>query len=159
MHYQIRPATKQDMSQVLVLIRELAEFEKELPEVEVTLEDLERDGYGDEPAFQCFVAESEGAILGMALVYERYSTWKGKALHLEDLIVSAAARGQGLGDALLTQVVRYGHELGCKRIQWEVLDWNERAIKFYESKGANVMRDWNVVHLREAGIEAYLSEG
>lgn len=157
MHHQIRPARKQDMAQVLRLIRELAEFEKELPEVEVTLEQLEQDGFGENPAFQCFVAEIEGKILGMALVYERYSTWKGRALHLEDLIVSAAARGQGLGNALLTEVVRHGHNLGCKRIQWEVLDWNERAIKFYESKGAHVMRDWHVVQLREAGIKAYLN--
>jgi GNAT superfamily N-acetyltransferase len=156
MNYQIRPARKSDMPEVMRLIRELAEFEKELDEVEVTVEDLERDGFGTHPLFHCFVAENEAGIDGMALVYERYSTWKGRALHLEDLIVSEAARGQGIGDALLTEVVRFGHELGCKRIQWEVLDWNERAIQFYENKGAFVMRDWHVVQLREAGIAAYL---
>lgn len=146
------------MAAVLRLIRELAEFEHELEEVETTVEDLERGGFGETPAFHCFVAEEEGEILGIALTFWRFSTWKGKVLHLEDLIVTEAARGRGLGNALLTEVVRYGAAHGVKRIQWEVLDWNEPAIKFYEGKGANVLRDWNVVHLREAGIVAFLKE-
>lgn len=158
MTFTIRNANKNDMPQVLSLIKELAIFEKEEHAVEVTVNDLEQDGFGDNPAFHCFVAEVNNKIEGIALVFQRYSTWKGKALHLEDLIVSEAMRGSGMGSALLDEVVKYGHDLGVKRINWEVLDWNEPAIIFYEKKGANVMRDWNVVHLNEQGIKNYISK-
>ena len=158
MNYAIRKATKSDMPQVLHLIKELASFEKEANAVEVTVEDLQADGFGDAPKFQCFVAEANNTIEGIALVYNRYSTWKGKTLHLEDLIVSEQMRGSGLGTALLDEVIKYGHELGVKRINWEVLDWNESAIAFYEKKGAQVKRDWDVVHLDEQGIKDYISK-
>ncbi|WP_428741831.1 N-acetyltransferase family protein [Tenacibaculum sp.] len=158
MNFTIRNAIKQDMPQVLNLIHELAIFEKEDDAVEVTVSDLEQDGFGENPAFHCFVAEVNNKIEGMALVYFRYSTWKGKALHLEDLIVSEAMRGSGIGTKLLDEVVKYGHSLGVKRINWEVLDWNEPAIVFYEKNGANVMRDWNVVHLNEQAIKNYISK-
>ncbi|KJD36464.1 GNAT family acetyltransferase [Tamlana sedimentorum] len=158
MNYTIRKSVKTDMPQVLDLINELAIYEKEPDAVEVTLKDLENDGFGENPAFLCFVAEINNSIEGIALIYNRYSTWKGKIIHLEDLIVSQKMRGKGLGTALLNQVVKYGHSIGVKRINWEVLDWNEPAIKFYESKGANVMRDWDVVQLSEAGIKNYLSK-
>ena len=91
-------------------------------------------------------------------MYPRYSTWKGEVLHLEDLIVSEKARGKGLGGLLLTEVIKYGNNLGVKRISWEVLDWNTPAIDFYEHIGANVMRDWHVVQLNEQGIESYLAK-
>ncbi len=158
MNFTIRNAIKQDMPQVLNLIHELAVFEKEDDAVEVTVSDLEQDGFGENPAFHCFVAEVNNKIEGMALVYFRYSTWKGKALHLEDLIVSEAMRGSGIGTKLLDEVVKYGHSLGVKRINWEVLDWNKPAIVFYEKNGANVMRDWNVVHLNEQAIKNYISK-
>ncbi|WP_338357199.1 GNAT family N-acetyltransferase [Yeosuana marina] len=158
MNLTIRNATKQDMPQVLNLIHELAVFEKEADAVEVTVSDLEQDGFGENPAFHCFVAEVNNKIEGMALVYFRYSTWKGKALHLEDLIVSEAMRGSGIGSKLLDEVVKYGYSLGVRRINWEVLDWNEPAIIFYEKNGANVMRDWNVVHLNEQAIKNYISK-
>ena len=153
---QPRLAVKQDMPRVLELINELAVFEKEPDAVEVTLEDLEHDGFCPNPKFTCFVLENDAIIEGIALVYPRYSTWKGEVLHLEDLIVSKKCRGKGLGTRLLDAVVKYGKQLGVKRISWEVIDWNEPAIKFYESKGANVMRDWDVVQLDEKGIENYL---
>ncbi|WP_223129413.1 GNAT family N-acetyltransferase [Sinomicrobium weinanense] len=156
--YIIRDATKADMPGVLDLIEELAIFEKEPDAVEITVEDLERDGFGEKPAFHCFVAEMEGHIAGIALVYPRYSTWKGISLHLEDLVVSRKYRGEGLGKALLSEVIKYGHTLGVKRVNWEVLDWNEPAIKFYELNGANVMREWNVVHLDEQGIANYMAK-
>lgn len=146
------------MPQVLDLIHELAVFEKEPDAVEVTLKDLENDGFGTNPAFTCFVAETDKKIKGIALVYNRYSTWKGRILHLEDLIVSESARGAGIGTALLDEVIKYGHSLGVKRINWEVLDWNKPAIDFYEKKGANVLREWNVVHLTEEGIKNYVSK-
>jgi GNAT superfamily N-acetyltransferase len=153
---QPRLAKKTDMPRVLELINELAVFEKEPDAVEVTQEMLESDGFGDNPKFTCFVIEVDNRIEGMALVYKRYSTWKGEVLHLEDLIVSQSQRGKNLGTRLLDKVVAYGKSLGVKRISWEVLDWNEPAINFYEKKGANVMRDWDVVQLDEKGIENYL---
>jgi len=155
---QPRLATKQDMPRVLDLINELAIFEKEENAVEVTISDLQRDGFGDNPKFTCFVAEVDNTVEGIALVYPRYSTWKGEVLHLEDLIVSEKCRGIGLGTKLLDAVVKHGKKLGVKRICWDVLDWNEPAITFYEKKGANVMRDWDVVHLDEKGIENYLNQ-
>ncbi len=146
------------MPAVLDLIRELAHFEREPDAVEVSSEDLVEDGFGNSPRFQCFIGEVDGSIGGMALVYPRYSTWKGKVLHLEDLIVKEEMRGKGLGNALLERVVQYGSDLGVKRISWEVLDWNEPAITFYERKGAKVMRDWDVVQLDENGIKQFLNK-
>jgi GNAT superfamily N-acetyltransferase len=158
MKISIRKAKKEDMSTVLNLIKELAIFEKEPDAVEISVTDLERDGFKEHPEFECFVAETEDKIEGIALVYKRYSTWKGSVLHLEDLIVSQKMRGNNIGTMLLNEVVKYGNQLGVKRICWDVLDWNEDAITFYEKKGANVMRDWDVVHLNEKGIKTYLSK-
>ena len=156
MNYLIREAQSGDMPRVLELIKELAHFEKEKDAVELSEKDLIRDGFGEQPLFRCFVAEVNGVVEGMALVYPRYSTWKGPAIHLEDLIIADRMRGSGLGTALLDQVIKYGYELGVKRIGWEVLDWNEPAIVFYEKKGARVLRDWDVVQLDEAGIQQYI---
>jgi len=157
MNFTIRNATKHDMSAVLDLIVELAIFEEEPDAVEVTTESLIADGFGNNPAFKCFVAEVDSKIVGAAVVYNRFSTWKGKILHLEDLIVNQKMRGHGIGSALLDEVVKHGHSLGAKRINWEVISWNEGAIKLYERKGAKVLRDWNVVHLDENGIKNYIA--
>ncbi|WP_274474774.1 GNAT family N-acetyltransferase [Mangrovimonas aestuarii] len=153
----VRLAQKTDMADVLQLIKELAHFEKEPDAVELTVTDLERDGFGETPAFTCFVAENQDQIIAMALVYMRYSTWKGPALHLEDLIVKKDLRGEGIGGLLLDEVVKHGHKLGVKRICWEVLDWNESAIAFYKQRGAKVKREWDVVQLDEQGIRNYIS--
>ncbi len=158
MDFSIRMATRDDMTQVLRLINELAVFEKEPDAVEVTTDDLISNGFGKHPKFTCFVAEFDQKVEGIALVYNRFSTWKGNVLHLEDLVVSQKMRGSGLGTALLDQVVKYGNGLGVKRISWEVLDWNEPAIDFYIKKGADVKRDWDVVHLNEQGIKNYISK-
>lgn len=158
MDFTIREATKKDMPQVLNLIKELALFEKEPNAVEVSVSDLQKDGFGKHPAFKCFVAEINNTVEGIALVYKRYSTWKGVVLHLEDLVVNPKMRGLGLGTALLDEVVKYGYNLGVKRISWEVLDWNEEAITLYEKKGAKVLRDWDVVQLNEEGIKDYISK-
>lgn len=166
MKYTIREATKADVYDIFKLIEELAIFEKEPEAVIITPEMLLKDGFGTSPKFHCFVAESSEdtesssaqEMVGIALVYMRYSTWKGEVLHLEDLIVSEKKRGQGIGSLLLTEVIKYGKSLGVKRISWEVLDWNTPAIDFYEYIGANVMRDWHVVQLDEAGIENYLAK-
>ena len=158
MNYHVRVATTEDMEQVLNLITELAVFEKEPNAVEVTEADLKKKGFGDSKEFDCFVAEVDQKVIGIALVYTRFSTWKGTVLHLEDLIVSENMRGYGVGSSLLDQVILYGAELGVKRICWEVIDWNTTAIEFYELKGALVMRDWHVVQLDAQGIKNYISK-
>ncbi|MDG1571205.1 GNAT family N-acetyltransferase [Robiginitalea sp. M366] len=156
MNYTIRPAREADMPAVHRLITELAIYEKEPDAVEVTVEQLREDGFGPNPKFQCFVADSGMGVDGMALVYPRYSTWKGPALHLEDLIVTEPARGSGIGSALLTEVIRHAQHTGAGRVSWEVLDWNEPAIRFYKSRGARILRDWDVVQLDREGIDQYL---
>jgi len=158
MNYNIRLATKQDMPQVIELITELAIFEKEPDAVVLTLKELEEDGFGEHPIFKCFVATNQENVVGIALTYIRYSTWKGKTLHLEDLVVKEAFRGFGLGSKLLDEVIKLGKSLEVKRVSWEVLDWNTTAIKFYESRGANILKNWHLVQMDNNGIEQYLSK-
>ena len=154
----IRKATKNDMPSVLELIQELATFEKEPDAVVVTVDDLIRDGFSENPLFQCFVAEVENEIIGMALYYYRYSTWKGKTIHLEDLIVKENKRGTGAGFALYKEIIKQGKAENVRRIEWNVLDWNTPAIDFYEKSGAKVLGDWRVVHMDETGIKQFLIE-
>lgn len=154
----IRKGEIEDMTAVLGLIQELAVFEKEPDAVVVTVDDLLRDGFGEKPLFCTFVAELNGEIIGMALYYYRYSTWKGKTIHLEDLIVKEAHRGTGAGLALYTEIMKQGKKDGVRRIEWNVLDWNEQAIRFYEKSGAKVLDDWRVVQIDEEGIEQFLRE-
>ena len=156
MEYTIRFAEKRDVSPILGLIQELAVFEKEPDAVIVTEADLLKYGFGDKPLFTCFVAEKESEIVAIALIYIRFSTWKGQTVHLEDLIVSDAHRGSGLGTLLLNEVIKYGYSLGVKRICWEVLDWNAPAIIFYESKGATLLKDWYLVQMDETSIKNYI---
>lgn len=153
----IRKATKNDMPSVLELIQELATFEKEPDAVVVTVDDLVRDGFSENPLFQCFVAEVDGEIIGMALYYYRYSTWKGKTIHLEDLIVKESKRGTGAGFALYKEIIKQGKAENVRRIEWNVLDWNTLAIDFYEKSGAKVLGDWRVVHMDDKGIEQFLN--
>ena len=153
----IRKATKNDMPSVLELIQELATFEKEPDAVVVTVDDLVRDGFSENPLFQCFVAEVDGEIIGMALYYYRYSTWKGKTIHLEDLIVKENKRGTGAGFALYKEIIKQGKAKNVRRIEWNVLDWNTPAIDFYEKSGAKVLGDWRVVHMDENGIKNFIS--
>ena len=153
----IRKATKNDMPSVLELIQELATFEKEPDAVVVTVDDLIRDGFSENPLFQCFVAEEENEIIGMALYYYRFSTWKGKTIHLEDLIVKENKRGTGAGFALYKEIIKQGKAENVRRIEWNVLDWNTPAIDFYEKSGAKVLGDWRVVHMDDKGIEQFLN--
>lgn len=153
----IRKATKKDMQSVLELIQELAIFEKEPDAVIVTVDDLVRDGFSENPLFQCFVAEKENNIIGMALFYYRYSTWKGKTIHLEDLIVKKSKRGTGAGFALYKEIIKQGKAENVRRIEWNVLDWNTAAIDFYEKSGAKILEDWRVVHMDETGIINFLN--
>ncbi|OAD91058.1 MULTISPECIES: GNAT family N-acetyltransferase [Flavobacteriaceae] len=154
---KVREALKKDMPQVLELIKELAIFEKEPDAVEVTVQDLEREGFGENPLFTCFVAELDDEIVGAALVYFRFSTWKGRTLHLEDLIVKEAKRGKGIGEALYKKVMQFAFDRGLKRVAWDVLDWNTGAIRFYERSGANVLSTWRVVHMDEKSLKNYIN--
>lgn len=154
---KIRKGEKEDMSAVLGLIQELAVFEKEPDAVLITAEDLVRDGFGDHPLFHVFVAEVDNAIVGIALYYYRYSTWKGKTIHLEDLIVKDSMRGSGLGYALYSEVIKQGKKDGVRRIEWAVLDWNSTAIDFYKNSGAIVFDDWKVAQMDEAGIDFFIN--
>ena len=148
MSFILRPGEKKDAQAILNLITELAVFEKLPNEVEITVDDLIKDGFSSHPKFKTFVAEEkEGTIIGMALFYERYSTWKGSSIHLEDLIVTESKRAIGAGKALYTAVLKYAKDNGCKRVAWDVLDWNTNAINFYESTGAKILDDWRVVHM------------
>lgn len=158
MTYKIRLATKKDMPEVLRLIKELAVFEKEPDAVSIDESVLVKEGFGTHPLFTCFVAETTNGLVGMALVFMRFSTWKGRALHLEDLIVNQAYRGQGIGYALYKKVMEHAKELGVNRVQWEVLDWNTPAIDFYEKSGATVLRDWDVVQIHKEGIDRLASK-
>lgn len=157
MTYVIRQGERKDAQAILNLIIELAIFEKLPNEVEISVDDLIRDGFSSNPKFKTFVAEeSDGTIIGMALFYERYSTWKGVSIHLEDLMVTEKKRGIGAGKALYSAVLEYAHKNGLKRIAWDVLDWNVNAIKFYESTGAKVLDDWRVVHMNEKNLATFI---
>ncbi|MDO9036943.1 MAG: GNAT family N-acetyltransferase, partial [Lutibacter sp.] len=124
MNFSIREGIIEDMPSVLNLIKELAHFEKEADAVVISVADLEKDGFGNSPLFKTFVAEVDEEIVGMALFYPRYSTWKGPTIHLEDLIVKKSKRGLNIGSALYKKVIEYGSNLGVKRIEWVVLGWN-----------------------------------
>ena len=155
---QVRTAKKEDMSHVLKLILELAYFENAPNAVEITAEDLTREGFGENPLFTCFVAEKNNEIVGAALVYYRFSTWKGRILHLEDLIVKKSERNQGIGEALYKKAMQFAFDQDLKRVSWEVLDWNQGAIRFYERSGAKLMDDWRVVHFDENGLRNYIGQ-
>ena len=152
----VRLSISKDMPQVLRLIKELAVFEKEPNAVIITIDTLVKEGFGKNPSFTCFVAEVEKEIVGMALVYDRFSTWKGRSIHLEDLIVSEKMRGNGVGKALYSKVIAYAAAQKVKRLEWVVLDWNEGAIKFYEKNGARMLKDWYIVQMDEEGIKNYM---
>ena len=155
----VRKADKQDMPQVLELIKELAVFEKEpVSVVEVTVSELEEAGFGENPQFICFVAEANQEIKGLALVYFRFSTWKGRTLHLEDLIVRESERGKGIGMLLYKEVLKFAKKEKVKRVNWVVLDWNENAIQFYEKTGAEVLDDWRLVEMNKDALEIFLNE-
>lgn len=152
----IRKAQETDLPVIIDLIRELAHFEKEPDAVEVTIEELRRDGFGSAPLFSIIVAEVNQEVVGMAFYYFRYSTWKGKTIHLEDLIVREKARGTGVGGALYSEIMKRGAEESVRRIEWAVLDWNEDAIRFYEKSGANILKDWHLVQMDQQGIKNFI---
>ena len=159
MSFIIRSGEKKDAQAILNLIIELAVFEKEPDAVEITVEDLINDGFSKNPKFKTFVTEeSDGTIIGMTLFYERYSTWKGKSIHLEDLMVTEAKRGIGAGKKMYASIMKYAQENEFKRVAWEVLDWNVNAIEFYKNTGAIVYDEWRVCQMNEQSLIQFCNE-
>jgi len=158
MGFIIRKGKKPDIPQVLNLIKELASFEKEPNAVVVTEKDLLRDGFKKNPLFKTYVAELGGEVVGMALIYPRYSTWKGMTIHLEDLIVKKDKRGLGIGKALYFRVMQYAHKKKVKRVEWVVLDWNKTALNFYKSTGATILTDWHLAQMDEDALQTFINK-
>jgi GNAT superfamily N-acetyltransferase len=139
----LRPGSRHDVPLLLALIHELAAYERAPHAVVATEKDLLRDGFGEAPLFRTLIAELDGTPVGFAFYFLAYSTWKGQpTLYLEDLFVRPAARGHGAGKALMRELAREAARLGCARFVWQVLDWNEPALRFYESIGAQVVHEW-----------------
>jgi GNAT superfamily N-acetyltransferase len=151
----IRKATHDDVPRILELVRALAEYEREPDAVVATEEDFLRDGFGEHPAFHVHVGTDDGVIIGFALWFFTWSTWRGqKCLHLEDLFVQPAHRKKGAGLALMRALAEEAVASGCARFIWQVLDWNEPSIAFYEKLGAEVKREWIAVRLDGAALAA-----
>lgn len=138
----IRKAEMRDAPALLTLIRELAHYEKAPEEVTNTVEAIERDGFGTNPAFECLLAEVDGEVAGISLWYIRYSTWKGKMLYLEDIIVTERHRGKGIGKLLLAETRKIAEDAGMAGMTWQVLDWNEPAIAFYKQYPVTLDEEW-----------------
>jgi GNAT superfamily N-acetyltransferase len=158
MKVHIRKAVKSDAESILSLIHELAVFEKEPEAVIVTKTQIEQDGFGDRPLFECILAEVADKVVGMALFYPRYSTWKGPTFHLEDLIVTDSMKGKGIGAQLYNAFLAQAHRAGVERVEWAVLDWNLPAIQFYQKSGASVLEDWRTVQMDKKSIDHYISK-
>jgi len=149
----IRPGVESDIPRVMELIWELAEYEKAANHVDITVEQLLEDGFGARPLFEFLVACDQEKIVGLSLFYYRYSTWKGKGLYLEDLIVTKSYRGQGIGKKLLLDTADYASKMKCTGMYWQVLDWNTPAIEFYKSLGSKLDGEWINCKLDRLGIE------
>ncbi len=143
----IRAAQAADCPAMLELIRELAIYERQPDAVTVSMEEFVDSGFGEQPVWGAFVAERDDRIIGLALYYIRYSTWKGRRLYLEDLIVTEEARGTGIGKLLLDSTVAYAQEKGYSGMMWQVLDWNAPAIEFYKKYNADFDSEWVNVSL------------
>jgi len=142
MEIKIRKGVESDLPQVLGLVKELAHYEKAPNEVDVTLEEMQSWGFGKDKIFEFFVAENENKIVGIALYYYKYSTWKGKCLFLEDIIVTEAFRRYGLGSKLFSEVVLVAKQQKVRRMEWQVLDWNEPALNFYKKYNSHLDPEW-----------------
>ncbi|MFT4545680.1 MAG: GNAT superfamily N-acetyltransferase [Bacteroidia bacterium] len=151
----IRKGTVEDADSVLMLVRELAAYEKAPNEVTLTLEELKEDGFGRNSIYSLIVAELEGEIVGIALHYEKYSTWKGRSLFLEDIIVTESKRGLGIGHLLFQEVIEVAKEKDSARMEWQVLDWNEPAINFYKKYNAELDGEWLNGKFTREQIQSY----
>ncbi len=155
MSYNIRKGKKKDVTAVYQLVKELAEFEKAPGEVSNTAEKMLQDAFGPEQVIDFLVAEVENEIVGTAIFFTSYSTWKGKCLYLEDLIVTKAHRGRGIGKSLFEAIAREAAISGAQRMAWQVLDWNQPAIDFYQQMGAELAPEWVNCRLNAQQLQAY----
>ncbi len=153
---KIRPGRKSDLPIILNLIKELAYYEKSLDKVLITLEDLEKDGFGKNPLYWILVAEIETEIVGMAFYYIRYSTWSGKILYLEDFIVKEGFRRKGVGSLLFEECIRVTKKINANGMVWQVLNWNKPAINFYKKYNAELKNDWTNGKLYKAQINTLI---
>jgi GNAT superfamily N-acetyltransferase len=138
----VRFAKEEDITFVHALIKELAEYEKAPQEVTNTVDDMLRDGFGPNPVFRCLVAETDGKVTGMAIYFVKYSTWKGKGIYLDDIVVTESMRRMGIGKLLFDAIVKDAKEIGAKQLHWQVLDWNTPAIEFYKKYNADLDGEW-----------------
>ena len=150
----IRIGTVNDLPQVLNLIKDLAAFENEPYEVEITIAEMQNWGFGKDKIYDFFVIEIDNKIIGLALYYFKYSTWKGKCLFLEDIIVKENVRNKGYGKKLFNAVVEVAKNTGVKRMEWQVLDWNKNAIEFYNKYQANLDSKWLNCKLNYSQIQS-----
>ncbi len=151
----IRIGNESDLPEVLALVKELAAYEKAPDEVDVTLEEMKNWGFGKDKIFEFFVAEHENKIVGIALYYYKYSTWKGKCLFLEDIIVTEAFRRYGLGSKLFHEVTLVAQQKKVRRMEWQVLDWNEPALNFYKKYNAHLDGEWVNCKLTYQQLQEY----
>lgn len=158
MEVNIRKGLTEDLDQVLALIKELAAYEKAPQEVTNTVEMMKEDGFGPHPVFGLFVAETAGKIVGIAIYYTKYSTWKGKCIFLEDIIVTESLRGKGIGKLLFERIMEISHTQGVERMEWQVLDWNQPAINFYHKFNANLDPEWINGKLTAKQLKTYFAE-
>ena len=142
MNISLRKATKKDLPEVLALVKELALYENAPDEVIITLEELEQDGFDGPPLFKIILAVNENVVVGMSFYYTRYSTWKGRCLYLEDLVVKEEYRGQKIGELLFEATIEAAKEMNAKLMTWQVLDWNEPALNFYKKFNAEMDGEW-----------------
>jgi len=155
----IRTGKKEDLPQVLELVKELALFERAPHEVTNTVERMERDGFGPNPIYGLFVAEDAGRLVGISVYYWRYSTWKGKRLYLEDIIVTESERARGIGKQLFERTMQHALDENCTGMLWQVLEWNEPAINFYKKYGARLDAEWTNGSLEAEQIKMLLDKG
>jgi GNAT superfamily N-acetyltransferase len=154
MSMKIRPATPDDIPEILAFIRELAEYEREPQSAVATHADILRDGWGPTPRFHCLIATWEDKPAGFALYFYNYSTWRGHAgIYVEDLFVRPAFRNKGIGKALFAEVARIAVAEACPRLEWAVLNWNQLAIDFYNSIGALPQSEWTTMRLSGSALQ------
>ena len=160
MQLKIRDAVQADLPKIIQFIKDLAEYEKAPNEVVLSISDLEQSLFGTNPQVYCLIAELENEVTGFAVWHLNYSTWLGKhGIYLEDLYVDPKYRGQGHGKALLRKLAQICVERGYKRLQWWVLDWNQSAIDFYKSIGAEPMDQWTVFRVSGSSLEKLATDG
>ena len=155
MNIIIRKGEKKDLPGVLALIHELAEFEKAPDAVTNTVALMEEDGFGEKPVFRFHVAELEGKIIGIAVYFVKYSTWKGRGLYLDDIVITEKYRSKGIGKKLFDVYVEEAKKIGAKQLHWQVLDWNVRAIEFYKRLDARIEPEWLDCKMDEEEIGKY----